>query len=101
MQNKWYVGGMVIPAMAAAGVTIWCAATGNWVMALVPGAVALGLFRGAWWAGHSQSFTSVSRQHVDVGTSVAVARWNQHCADRDAAAKAAKTADVRIAPPKV
>jgi hypothetical protein len=99
MQNKWYVGGMALPAVALAGITVWCMTTQNWLLAIVPALMATGLFRGAWWAWHSDAFASVERRHeTDVGTSVAVARWNQHRADREAAARA--TTGPPSAPPK-
>ena len=102
MQNKWYVGGMVLPAVALIGITAWCAATQGWLLASAPAVLAGGLLRGAWWAGHCEPFAQVSRKHVgDVGTSVAVARWQQHCADREAAAasKAAASANTPTSPP--
>jgi hypothetical protein len=102
MQNKWFVGGMALPAVALAGVTFRCLTGDNWLLAIVPAVLAAGLFRGAWWAWHCEPFASVDRQHTgDMGTSVAVARWNQHRAERDAAAaKAAITAGPAAGPPK-
>jgi hypothetical protein len=93
MQNKLYVGGMIMPAVALTGVTIWCGVTQSWLMAIAPALLAVGLFRGAWWAWHCEPFAQTARKHVgDVGTSAAVARWHRHRAEREAAAKATTTA---------
>jgi hypothetical protein len=99
MQNKLYVGGMIIPAVALSVVTIWCGVTQSWLMAIVPALLALGLFRGAWWAWHCEPFAQVSRKHVgDLGTSAAVARWQRHRAEREEAAKAAASAHPTATP---
>src|SRR6185369_6943102 len=58
MQNKWYVGGMALPGIALAGITVWCMATQNWLLAIVPALLATGLLRGAWWAWHCEAFAS-------------------------------------------
>jgi|SRR5581483_10607009 len=100
MQNKWFVAGMTVPAIAAAIVAMRCMIAQNWLLAIVPALLAAGLARGAWWAWHTDPFGSVERRcGSDVGTDAAVARWNQHRAERDADAKvtaakaeAAKTA---------
>ena len=99
MQNKWFVGGMAVPALALTGLTIWAAVTQNWLLGAVPAAGAVLLFRGAWWAARCEPFGSPARRQVgDIGTSVGVARWQQHCADRDAAA-AVKAATKAQSPP--
>jgi hypothetical protein len=98
MENKLYVGGMSIPAVALTGVAIWCGLTQSWLLALVPAALAVGLFRGAWWAGHCEPFAQATRKHFDVGTSAAVERWQQHRAEREAAAAKAAAAHPPAAP---
>jgi hypothetical protein len=102
MQNKWFVGGMMLPALVCAGIAVGCAAKQQWLLGAVPAVIAAGLFRGAWWAWHADAFASVERRQMgDVGTSVAVARWHQHCDERDAAAaKAAAAPKSAAAPPK-
>ena len=94
MRNKWYVAGMGVPALAAAVLALWCMVKLNWLGAIVPALAAAGLFRGAWWAWHADSFGPVDRKYTgDMGTSVAVARWNKHRAEREAAASAAKRSE--------
>ena len=93
MNNKWYVVGIGVPAVGFAALTVWCLATQNWLFAGATGLLAAGLVRGCVWAWRADPFASVQRrQQGDVGTSVAVARWHQHCDERDAAAKV-KAAD--------
>src|ERR1700749_2645279 len=100
MQNKWFVGSMAVPALALTGLTLWAALTQNWLLGAVPAAAAVLLFRGAWWAARGDSFGSSARRQVgDIGTSVGLARWQQHCADRDAAAAVKAAAKAQSPPP--
>jgi hypothetical protein len=90
MRNKWFVVGILVPAVALTYATIACVMADTPLFGLVPAVLAAGLYVAAWKVGKAASFTTQRVVHADheVGTSQAVTRWNQDRADRASATAA-------------
>ena len=62
----------------------------TFVLAIVPAAIALGLYAAAYKVSQAESFSPAPPMRWDSGTSNAVKQWNTDRDARDAATKAAK-----------
>ena len=89
MRNKWFVGGILVPALFFTWLTISSLRGSMGILSLLPAAIAIGLYVGAWKVSQSQSFAPQGHTRFDSGTSEAVKRWNKDRDARDAAAKQA------------
>ena len=89
MRNKWFVGGILVPAVFFTWVTIACLRGPSWVLGIVPAALAIGLFAAAYKVSQAQSFSPQGPQRWESGTSDAVKRWNDERDTKDAAKKEA------------
>src|SRR2546430_6652715 len=87
MRNKWFVGGILLPALLLAWATIWALRHDMGFFSVIPAGLAIGLCYGAWKVSQAQSFGPVPPLRWDAGTNQAVRRWNN---ERDARNKAAK-----------
>src|SRR4051812_28916936 len=86
MRNKWFAGGILVPALALTWGMIACLRGGMEMFAIVPAAIAIGLYVAAWKVSQSQSFSPQPVERGDVGTSKALKRWNDDRDERNAAA---------------
>src|SRR5438105_4279502 len=102
MRNKWFVGGILVPAVFFTWATVACLRGSAGIFAIVPAALAIGLFAGAWKVSRAQSFSPGPPKQWDTGTSEAVRRWNKDRDERDtiASEKAAITANKTADPPR-
>ncbi len=100
MRNKWYVAGIV----AAAGLCTWgavYAALGSVpLLAIVPGALAVGLFIVAVRVAVAESFAQGAKPTWTEARPPAVLRWLKERADHAEAEAAAKSAAPLIPTPK-
>lgn len=87
MRNKWFVGGILVPAIFFTWLTISSLRGSMGILSLLPAAIAIGLYVGAWKVSQAQSFSPQGQVRFDSGTSEAVKRWNKDRDARDAAAK--------------
>ena|ERR1044072_2779993 len=93
MRNKWFVGGLLLPAVLFTWGAISCLRHDMGIFSIVPAALAIGFYYGAYKVGQANSFSPVPPAiRSDVGTNAALTRWND---ERDAREKAAKTAAAR------
>jgi hypothetical protein len=93
MRNKWFVGGLLVPALFFTWATVASLRGSAGIFALAPLAIAIGLYAAAWKVSQAASFTPAGPQRWDSGTSDAVKRWNKDRDERDAAASEAKAAE--------
>ena len=89
MRNKWFVGGLLLPAVLFTWGAISCLRHDMGVFSIVPAALAIGFYYGAYKVSQANSFGPVTTIRSDVGTNAAVTRWND---ERDARDRAAKNA---------
>jgi hypothetical protein len=89
MRNKWFVGGILVPAIFFTWLTIYSLRGSMGIFSVLPAAIAIGLYIAAWKISQAQSFSPQGQTRFDSGTSEAVKRWNRDRDARDAAAKKA------------
>ena len=92
MRNKWFVGGILVPAVFFGWGTVMALRSDTWILAIVPLGIAIGLVGLAYKVSKADSFSPVRTVRWDSGTSDAVKRWNIHREEVDAAVKAAAAA---------
>jgi hypothetical protein len=92
MRNKWFVGGLLVPALFFTWATIACLRGSMGIFALAPAAISIGLYAAAWKVSQAASFAPQGPARFDSGTSDAVRRWNKDRDERDTAAKEASRA---------
>ena|SRR5687768_12830588 len=95
MQNKWYVIGLLVPAVLLAWWSVSLAMGDSGMMFLVPGALAAALGVAAYRVAKAASFSPASQARWDTGQTAGMSRWLKHRADDAADAQAAKDAAAR------
>ena len=91
MRNKWFVGGLLVPAVVFTYGTFASLRGSLGIFALVPAALAIGFFYAAYKVSKANSFSPQPQMRFDSGTSEAVKRWNTERDAKELAAKRAPT----------